>query len=156
MTPSQPAAVAPNSAPASARHPNAAFSNPTSKETAAARHDAHGQVISSAPSPHIHVPSPLPSRSPSDVGLPARPEPAHLSPEAHNPSPFSSSSLTLNECCSPRNARATSPKFGRMGLSKEQRIGILLGIDGLFFLIELSVGTFLQSHRKINPRTDDA
>lgn len=152
MTPFQPT---PKFAPASARHRNAAFSNPTSKDTAAARHDAHGQVISSAPPSLIHVLSPLPSRSPSDVGLPARPKPAHLSPKAHDPSPFSSS-LTLNECCTPRNARATSPKFGRMGLSKEQRIGILLGIDGVFFLIELSVGTFLQNARKINSRTDHA
>lgn len=32
-----------------------------------------------------------------------------------------------------------------MGLSKEQRIGILLGIDGIFFLIELSCGYAVHS-----------
>jgi hypothetical protein len=32
-----------------------------------------------------------------------------------------------------------------MGLTKEQRIGILLGIDGVFFLVELSVGYAVHS-----------
>ncbi len=71
--------------------------------------------------------------------LPTRPEPAHLSDQPSAlATPFTASCATLNECCAPR-APAAKPK-AMMGLSKSQRIGILLGIDTAFFLIELSVG----------------
>lgn len=117
---------------APARRSNAAY--PNSAGTAACHHILR---------PGIHVPSALLRRPQPDVGLPARPEPVHLPPETHYTTLFSASAVTLNECCAPRTARAGSRKFGRMGLSKEQRIGILLGIDGLFFLVELSVGMLL-------------
>ena len=76
-----------------------------------------------------------------DLELVARPEKAYLSPHKclASLSPFSHSSTTLNECCAPSSA--TRPrKHWKMGLSKSQRIIILLGIDSCFFLIELIVG----------------
>jgi hypothetical protein len=44
----------------------------------------------------------------------------------------------LNECCAPREK---TPRLkGMMGLSKTQRILVLLAIDSAFFLLELVVG----------------
>lgn len=71
---------------------------------------------------------------------PRRPEPVYLSPRHHS-SPPTSSSVTLNECCAPAPLSAQArPLKKKMGLSKTQRIGILLGIDSAFFLVELIVG----------------
>jgi hypothetical protein len=84
--------------------------------------------------------------------LPALPEAVHLSPSRiaqqryphplphpHPLPPLTASSVTLNECCAPAPAQAPRSK-SKMGLTKTQRIGILLAIDSVFFLIELIVG----------------
>jgi hypothetical protein len=137
------AATAPEPGPAVYRRPN----NATKLALSPACHDLH--VITSA-GPFIHVhnsSSPKSFTSPVVEQLPVKPQPAHISPErCHLIPSFNSSDVTLNQCCAPPSAKS-SPKFGRMGLSKEQRIGILLGIDGIFFLIELSVGTSTTSSR---------
>lgn len=132
------AAGAASAAAAALRRPNIASSK---SEATPACHDAH--VITSAL--HFDVNSSLPPEPqyshPATVLPPVRPQPAHLAPERTLWLPScTSSEVTLNQCCALPSA-PSSPKFGRMGLSKEQRIGILLGIDGVFFLIELSVGT---------------
>jgi hypothetical protein len=101
------------------------------------RHDPASIV----PSPST-FPSSAPPIAPYDThltSLPVRPEPVHLSGHSSEPpSPFNSSCETLNECCAPC---AQVPRLkSRMGLSKSQRIGVLLGIDTAFFLVELTVG----------------
>jgi hypothetical protein len=79
-----------------------------------------------------------------DLKSPSYPEAAHLRPYLSNQhAPFPSSCATLHECCAPR---APARKFGRMGLTKSQRIGILLGIDTAFFLVEIVVGTSCSIH----------
>ncbi|KAK5027278.1 Zinc resistance conferring protein [Exophiala sideris] len=76
-----------------------------------------------------------------------KPSEAYLSPYrlSSSPStPFSASSETIHECCAPRPAPPPRTR-AVMGLSKSQRIGILLGIDSVFFLIELIVGYAVHS-----------
>jgi hypothetical protein len=82
------------------------------------------------------------------VNLPSLPKAVHLSPSRiaqqryphlHPLPPLTASSVTLNECCAPAPAQASRNK-SKMGLTKTQRIGILLAIDSVFFLIELIVG----------------
>ena len=76
---------------------------------------------------------------------PTRPEPVYLSPRhSHQSSQPNSSSVTLNECCAPRSAQAPTTKK-KMGLSKTQRISILLAIDSVFFLVELTCGEWQDS-----------
>jgi hypothetical protein len=135
--------MAPRAAPpAVPRRPNNSSPN---LDTTTACHDLH--VITSAHSTDVDIsrPSLLPVLSVLDA-LPVRPPPAHISPRRrdHVTPAFTSSEVTLYQCCAPPSARR-SPKFGRMGLSKEQRIGILLAIDGIFFLIELTVGMFTNA-----------
>ena len=73
-----------------------------------------------------------------------KPQPAYFSPyrrtsSTAQSSPETASTETVNECCAPVCARPSgTPK--KMGFSKTQRICILLGIDVVFFLIELVVG----------------
>ena len=94
------------------------------------------------PSPSTATPPHIPSHDTHNLTPPARPEPVHLRTHpSPSPSPFNSSCETLNECCAPR-AQAARPK-SKMGLTKSQRIGILLGIDTAFFLVELTVGMSL-------------
>ena len=76
-----------------------------------------------------------------------KPDPVYLSPHhSYQSSPPTSSSVTLNECCAPASAQARPPRR-KMGLSKTQRISILLGIDSAFFLVELVVGKWNISAR---------
>ena len=109
----------------------------------------HKPSVPSFSSPLNHTPrypatastAPTSTQSTPNLPLPTRPEPAHLSTRSSTPpTPFSSSCDTLNECCAPC-ARAPR-KIGKMGLTKSQRIGILLGIDSVFFLVELTVGMY--------------
>lgn len=129
------------------RRPN--ISSPNLESTAAC-HDLH--VLTSPHSTNVNNTSRLSlSSSPSVVdSLPVRPPPAHLPPQRrdHVPSPSTSSEVTLNQWCAPPPAQR-SPKSGRMGFSKEQRIAILLVIDGIFFLVELSVGTFINYRTRV-------
>ena len=78
---------------------------------------------------------------------PRKPQPAYFSPYRHT-LPSSASTETLNECCAP--VRVPGPRSPiKMGLSKTQRICILLGIDAVFFLIELVVGESLSAKPKL-------
>lgn len=106
------------------------------------RHCSHHNFHVYTAGPSICKCPPSPSPHEQDLpSTPAKPEPAYLSPlPSHQSSPFSSSAATLNECCAPRTAQAPAPKK-KMGLTKTQRIGILLGIDSAFFIVELVVGT---------------
>jgi hypothetical protein len=100
--------------------------------------DTTGAPSSSCDREHEQVP----------LNLPALPEAVHLNPSRiaqqryphpHPLPPLTASSVTLNECCAPAPAQAPRNK-SKMGLTKTQRIGILLAIDSVFFLIELIVG----------------
>ena len=83
---------------------------------------------------HDHTSAPIP-----------KPQQAYFSPYTRHPPPSSSpvttSTETLNECCAPIRVPGVRPAK-KMGLSKTQRICILLGIDAVFFLIELVVGEY--------------
>ena len=75
--------------------------------------------------------------------LPARPPAVYLSlSKSQSTTPFDSSTTTLNECCAPK--RAQPETIRKMGLSKSQRIGILLAIDSCFFVLELVVGKWQE------------
>lgn len=52
---------------------------------------------------------------------------------------LSGSTLTLQQCCAAPVHRPTK-RSTKMGLTKTQRIGILLAIDSAFFLLELTIG----------------
>jgi hypothetical protein len=112
----------------------------TPHDTRETHHHRHSVNVSYTDK-SIHAPPPSPtSNEPNLHRIPARPEPVYLSPlHSHQRSPHSSSAVTVNECCAPRPAQAPLAKT-KMGLSKSQRIGILLGIDSAFFLVELCVG----------------
>jgi hypothetical protein len=81
------------------------------------------------------------------IELIQKPLKAYSSPY-HNPSspssPVTASTATLDECCAPQSAQAPRTR-AKMGFTKSQRIAILLGIDTVFFFIELVVGTYLPS-----------
>jgi hypothetical protein len=62
----------------------------------------------------------------------------------------SPSELSVNECCVPRAPVAAVPTR-RMGISKSNKIIILLVIDSAFFLLELVVGTSFGSSRSTAP-----
>merc|ERR1712000_263109 len=68
----------------------------------------------------------------------------HRIPASYPSSPFTASTATVNECCAPRLAQPPRPR-SIMGFTKSQRIGILLGIDAVFFLVELVVGYAVHS-----------
>ena len=55
-----------------------------------------------------------------------------------------SSTLSVNACCKP-NHRAAASQDKKMGLSKSNRIIILLVVDSAFFLLELIVGKTASS-----------
>lgn len=97
-------------------------------------------TTTSSPSPSYPTNPTLDSDQ--SIELVTRPETAYLSPHRALPS-FESlsspSSIALNECCAPSNPQSTSAPT-TMGLSKTQRIGILLAIDSAFFLVELVIG----------------
>lgn len=104
------------------------------------------RFYSTPPPPH---PPPSPRQSP----LPPRHAPpdstqlitlqkplkVHLSPY-HPPAPAAGSAVSVNECCKKRSKENLPRNTRKMGLSKSQRIMLLLGIDGVFFLVELIVG----------------
>lgn len=78
----------------------------------------------------------------SSIELVKRPETAYFTPRRALPSfefISTTSSLTLNECCAPSRPQTPST-HATMGLSKTQRIAILLAIDSAFFLVELIIG----------------
>ena len=105
--------------------------------------DHHNNDITPGPQTCTYHSTPSSHNSNTHQDL-TRPTPVYLSPHhSHQSSPPTSSSVTLNECCAPLSAQAHRPKR-KMGLSKEKRIGILLGIDSVFFLIELVVGKWAQ------------
>ena len=104
-------------------------------------HSTHGNTHNSFACTYLPA---LSSSLPNFSHSPARPEPVYLSPpHSHQSSPPNSSSVTLNECCAPRSAQAPTPKK-KMGLSKTQRISILLAIDSVFFLVELTCGEWQE------------
>lgn len=115
--------------------------------------DPHYFSASSSSPNNIHVDTTsLPSRTTAleneHLVIPRTPQPAHLSERRlppHDPL-FSSPAATSNECCAPSANTRSQQETGKMGLTKQQRIGILLGIDGVFFLIELTVGTSRDFH----------
>jgi hypothetical protein len=97
-------------------------------------------AITSAPSLCTDLPLQSSQRTTAFKNIPSRPQPAHITPSSKHYSSLSSpSAVTLNECCAPRSAPAP-PSKRKMGLSKTQRIAILLGIDSVFFIIELTIG----------------
>lgn len=93
---------------------------------------------SSAPSSIRTVHTLAPVQPPDFIEKPPQ---AYFSPHQLSSSPASpctASTQTLHECCAVPPAQ--SPSTTTMGLSKTQRIIILLGIDSVFFLVELIVG----------------
>jgi hypothetical protein len=75
---------------------------------------------------------------------PQVPPQAYFSPyrrtrASSSPSPRTVSTETVHECCAQTSAQPPLVT-NKMGLSKTQRICILLGIDAVFFLIELVCG----------------
>ena len=98
---------------------------------------SHSSSLSSSSSSHI-----ISYHSTQPIELPLRPEKAHLSPDrtpTSLESPASASSVSFNECCAPQIPH--SPRNQTiMGLSKTQRISVLLAIDSVFFLIEIVIG----------------
>jgi len=106
------------------------------------RHKPNPVIISSSPprpGPPPDHPTEQGQSQSQTIELVHKPDHAYFSPYRASPSfPFTVSTETVNECCSPRPAQA--PRGSRMGLSKSQRIGVLLGIDTAFFLVELIVG----------------
>lgn len=110
------------------------------------RGNPNPDIIISAPSTNT-LPSSSLSHDPIVHEIPTRPDPVYLSPlHNHRPSSSNPSSVTLNECCAPRPAQAPPPKK-KMGLTKTQRIGILLAIDSAFFVLELGVGRWPVLHK---------
>lgn len=78
-------------------------------------------------------------RNPQHIEKPQRAilrSPRGIRSSVHPPSP---SKLSINECCAPR-APLRSHTDKKMGISKSNRIIILLVIDSAFFLLELVVG----------------
>lgn len=57
----------------------------------------------------------------------------------------SPSQLSVNACCAPRQQVPASSPDRKMGISKSNRIVILLVIDSAFFLLELVAGKALFS-----------
>ena len=117
-------------------------------QAASCRHEKYAAglaiISSSPPSPssittatHCYHQHP-----PLELELIQKPGQAYFSPHriaTSSSSPFTASTETIHECCAPLPAQA--PRTPRkMGLSKTQRIVILLGIDSAFFLLELIVG----------------
>lgn len=83
-----------------------------------------------------------PYHSTQPIELPQRPERAHLSPDrtpTSLDSPASASSVSFNECCAPQIPHSPDNQT-TMGLSKTQRISVLLAIDSVFFLVEIVIG----------------
>ena len=85
--------------------------------------------------PQLHPPLELSLQKPQAVYLPI---PSGQQLSISHPS---LSQLSLNQCCAPLGATA-SPRLAqrKMGLSKSNRIILLLAIDSAFFLLELVVG----------------
>jgi hypothetical protein len=108
--------------------------------------------LSSSSSPPPPATPPLFSLQHPPAELPTSPARVHSSSgqDLRSFSPFTVSESTIYECCAPRQAQA-STKFRKMGLSKSQRICILLGIDSVFFVIELVVGMQCCRHCR-NPK----
>ncbi len=111
------------------------------KECAVADH-----IISSSPSPSSIPTSISPHNHPLQlIEKPAQAyfSPYHLPSASSSPSsPLTASTDTIHECCAPPPAQA--PRIPRkMGLSKTQRIAILLGIDSAFFVVELVFATLI-------------
>ena len=78
--------------------------------------------------------------------IPVRPPAVYLSPpKSQSTTPFDSSTTTINECCAPKRTQPATPR--KMGLSKSQRIGILLAIDSAFFVLELVVGKWQEEQK---------
>ena len=78
--------------------------------------------------------------------IPVRPPAVYLSlTKSQSTTPPDSSATTLNECCAPKRAQPETSR--KMGLSKSQRIGILLAIDSAFFILELVVGKWKVQQR---------
>lgn len=98
-------------------------------------------TFSPSPSPPSSYPTDSSLLRTHPIELVQRPETAYFSPYRARPSHFLSttSSVTLNECCAPSKLNTTTTQ-NTMGLTKSQRIGILLAIDSIFFLIELVIG----------------
>jgi hypothetical protein len=104
----------------------------------------------------LSPPLPLPSSSSNSTSTHSdivpldiiqKPAQVYLSPyraPTSPASPFTASAETLNECCAPLSAQAPRT-HSTMGFTKSQRIGILLGIDSVFFLVELIVGEWCPS-----------
>lgn len=84
--------------------------------------------------------------------LPARPENALIKqqrvPPSSQPSSASTSVPSLHECCNNLNEHGIEIQPRIMGLSKSQRIAILLAIDGVFFFIELVAGMYPAEAKK--------
>jgi hypothetical protein len=108
------------------------------------RHHPRLNSLTSSPSslPLPSYPTDSTLNRDSSIELVRRPEAAYLSPHRALPSfefLSTTSSITLNECCAPSRPQTTLTHTA-MGLSKTQRIAILLAIDSAFFLVELIVG----------------
>jgi Co/Zn/Cd efflux system component len=57
----------------------------------------------------------------------------------------------LQQCCLTSTKKEKHKKIGKMGLSKEHRIMILLAIDSAFFFVELIVGMLEIEAKELNP-----
>lgn len=116
--------------PASCRHRHCSEENP-----------AQLLISSSPPSSLIpvqhlyHHPPPDYIRKPQQAYF----RPYRRTSRSSSFSPSATSTDTVHECCAPVCARPPTTT-SKMGLSKTQRICILLAIDAVFFLIELICG----------------
>jgi hypothetical protein len=81
--------------------------------------------------------------------LPQEPQAAHLKPATSGSTPRTSSTDSIHECCAIRAPAPRTETPAKMGLSKTQRICILLAIDSCFFLVELICGTSAHLEEKI-------
>lgn len=104
------------------------------------RHEMMEKSATTSPDIASLVNNDIPTvRNPEHVEKPQRAilrSPRGICSSVHPPSP---SELSINECCAPR-APLRSPPDKKMGISKSNRIIILLVIDSAFFLLELVVG----------------
>ena len=110
---------------------------------ASRRSDSAVILSPSSPSTPRHTALIYPQDPP--IELVRKPDQAYFSPyrlpasPSSPSSPSTASTATIDECCAPQLPRAPRT-LGKMGLSKTQRICVLLAIDSGFFLVELTVG----------------
>ena len=138
---------APSQGVSTAEHPNPSlhvFTSPKNTSSAHIQsHSIHPTFNCDSGSMHYNPQNPMiTSRRTSDPLIEPiqKPGQVYLSPYRHpSSSPYTASNVTIDECCAPKLTQAPRTRK-RIGLTKSQRIGVLLAIDFAFFLVELIIG----------------